>query len=188
LNLAVVDPDRDVIELFTRAANSEGEGAVELDELIARARHFKADRQVVGEIVHGADALEMIVASTGATNRSLSTLHADEPSIVVSRLSAYCQAHPSQPSESQVLNLIAQTIDVIVYLEQVPVNGALVRRVVSVTEVGDYVDGRVASSEIWSWDPATDSTTQLVAWSPRLLSRVRRRGLDAEVLYPGGDR
>ena len=87
----------DVVELYTRSANTEGEGLVDFDELIARSRQWRIDRCILGEIVHGPDAMEMLIASSGATYRSMATIHADDPAIVLDRLALYCAAHPTKP-------------------------------------------------------------------------------------------
>jgi pilus assembly protein CpaF len=177
----------DIVELYTRAANTEGEGRVDFDDLVARSRQWRLDRSVLGEIVHGPDAWEMLIASSGATYRSMATIHADDPTIVLDRLALYCAAHDSRPSEWQINRMIAQTIDVVWFCEIVDTPDGRRRRISSVREVGNVTEnGIVASSEIWGYDPFTDRFTQTQPWSPGLLERLRRRGLNADVMLPDG--
>jgi Flp pilus assembly CpaF family ATPase len=177
----------DVVELYTRAANTEGEGLVDFDELIARARQWRIDRCILGEIVHGPDAMEMLIASSGATYRAMATIHADDTTIVLDRLALYCAAHPTKPSEWQINRIIAQTVDVVWFCEIVDTPVGRRRRITSVREVGGVAEsGVVASSEVWTHDPVTDQFTQTQPWSPGLLDRLRRRGMDVDVMAPGG--
>ena len=185
LNLAAVDESADVVEFYTRSGNTEGVGEVDLGALIARARQLRIDRNVVGELVHGPDAWEMLNASSGATYRSIATLHADDPGIVLDRLAIYCAAHPTRPPVDQINRFIAQTVDVIWFCELFEHAGRRTRRVTAIREVGGVTDtGAVASSDIWTYDPTLDQLIQRRAWSPGLLERVRRRGLPIDTLLP----
>ena len=175
----------DVVELYTRSANTEGEGRVDFEELGARSRQWRLDRAVLGELVHGPDAMEMLIASSGATYRSMATIHADDPAIVLDRLALYCAAHPSRPSEWQINRMIAQTVDVVWFCEIVHRPEGRRRRIASVREVGGITEsGAVASSEVWSYDPAADGFSQTQPWSPPLLERLRRRGMNTDVMVP----
>jgi hypothetical protein len=54
--------------------------------------------------------------------------------------------------------------------------------------VGNVTEGGiVASSEVWSYDPASDHFTQIQPWSPGLLERLRRRGLNPDLMLPEDD-
>jgi len=179
MELTLADPDnvRDVVAFYTRSANTEGEGEIELGELIARNRQLRLDRVNVGELVHGPDAWEMLIASSGATYRSLTTLHADDPTIVLDRLALYCAAHHDRPEEWRINRMISQTIDLIFFVDLVTIDGRRERRITSVREVGGMVDdGAIASSEIWAYNDDTDTLEQISAYSPNLLNRIRRHG------------
>ena len=129
----------------------------------------------------GVDAWEMLNASSGATYRSIATLHADDPGIVLDRLAIYCAAHPTRPPLEQINRFIAQTVDVIWFCELFEHAGRRTRRVTAIREVGAVTDtGAVASSDIWTYDPHLDRLVQHRSWSPGLLERVRRRGLPVE--------
>jgi Flp pilus assembly CpaF family ATPase len=177
----------DVVEFFTRTGNTEDEGAIDLDDLIARNRQMRLDRVNLGEVVHGPDAWEMLSASTSASYRSLTTLHADDPTIVLDRLALYCSAHPTRPSEWQIALMIGQSVDLVWFIDLVPRDGRRERRVTSIREVGNKLpDGSVQSSEIWSYDYDADTLVQTEAYGPNLLNRIRSKGLSVEAfLRPG---
>lgn len=184
--LDMKDP-RDVVEFFTRSGNTEDEGAIDLDDLIARNRQMRLDRVNLGEVVHGPDAWEMLSASTSASYRSLTTLHADDPTIVLDRLALYCSAHHDRPSEWQIALMIGQSVDLVWFIDLVPRGDRRERRVTSIREVGNKLpDGSIQSSEIWSYDHDSDSLVQVEAYGPNLLNRIRNKGLSVEsFLRPG---
>lgn len=177
----------DVVEFFTRTGNTEDEGAIELDDLIARNRQMRLDRVNLGEVVHGPDAWEMLSASTSASYRSLTTLHADDPTIVLDRLALYCSAHSTRPSEWQIASMIGQTVDLVWFIDLVPRKDRRERRVTSIREVGNKLpDGSIQSSEIWSYDYDSDTLVQTDAYGPNLLNRIRGKGMSIEpFLKPG---
>lgn len=185
--LEMEDP-LDVVEFFTRTGNTEDEGAIELDDLIARNRQMRLDRVNLGEVVHGPDAWEMLSASTSASYRSLTTLHADDPTIVLDRLALYCSAHSTRPSEWQIASMIGQTVDLVWFIDLVPRGGRRDRRVTSIREVGNKLpDGSIQSSEIWSYDYDSDTLVQTDAYGPNLLNRIRGKGLSVESFLKPGD-
>ena len=74
-----------LVRLETRNANAEGEGAVEISDLIRAALRMRPDRIIVGE-VRGREALDMLQALNTGHDGSLSTGHANSPRDMLSRL------------------------------------------------------------------------------------------------------
>lgn len=74
-----------VVRLEAREASIEGEGAVTIRDLVTNALRMRPDRIVVGEC-RGAEALDMLQAMNTGHDGSLTTLHANSPADVVSRL------------------------------------------------------------------------------------------------------
>ena len=69
---------RNLVRLETRSANTEGEGAVTISDLIRASLRMNPDRIVVGE-VRGGEALDMLQAMNTGHDGSLSTGHANSP-------------------------------------------------------------------------------------------------------------
>ena len=74
-----------VVRLEARPRNAEGAGEVTIRELVINALRMRPDRIVVGEC-RGAEALDMLQAMNTGHDGSLTTLHANSPADVVSRL------------------------------------------------------------------------------------------------------
>lgn len=73
------------IQLESRPPNIEGKGQVTIRDLVRNALRMRPDRIVVGE-VRGGEALDMLQAMNTGHDGSLSTIHANSPRDVLSRL------------------------------------------------------------------------------------------------------
>ncbi|HXV29470.1 MAG TPA: CpaF family protein, partial [Sinorhizobium sp.] len=74
-----------VVRLETRPPNLEGEGAIRQRELLVNALRMRPDRIVVGEC-RGGEALDMLQAMNTGHDGSMTTVHANSPRDVISRL------------------------------------------------------------------------------------------------------
>jgi Flp pilus assembly CpaF family ATPase len=74
-----------VIRLEARPPNIEGKGAIAIRDLVRNALRMRPDRIVVGE-VRGGEALDMLQAMNTGHEGSLTTVHANSPRDVISRL------------------------------------------------------------------------------------------------------
>ena len=103
-----------VVRLEGREPSAEGTGAVTIRNLVINSLRMRPDRIVVGE-VRGAEALEMIQAMNTGHEGSLTTLHANSPAEVPTRLVAMVSYGANLPS-AQVHAQIASAIRVVVHL------------------------------------------------------------------------
>ena len=75
------------VHLQSRAANSEGAGAVTMADLVRQALRMRPDRIVVGE-ARGAEVVDLLGALNTGHSGSASTVHANAPQDVVARFAA----------------------------------------------------------------------------------------------------
>mgnify|MGYP000021927610 CR=1 FL=1 len=78
-------PQPHVIRLEARPPNIEGRGAITVRDLVRNALRMRPDRIVVGEC-RGGEALDMLQAMNTGHEGSLTTVHANSPRDVISRL------------------------------------------------------------------------------------------------------
>jgi pilus assembly protein CpaF len=104
-----------VLLFMERAANTEGAGAVSLADLSRAVKRFTPRRIVVGE-VRGPEVIDMLEAMTQGIAGSMCTIHADSSWSVFPRLPVYARAGGRDWSTSDVLQLAALALDVIVFL------------------------------------------------------------------------
>jgi pilus assembly protein CpaF len=192
LELRLEDDPRhpDAPALFTRHANSEGEGEITTRQLVELTRRLNPDRVVVGELVED-EALDMLDVASMCKRGSLATIHAHTADIVLQRLAYYVSKSNTSLPEFAVWSLIAQTVDFVVHIDLVRnavEEQAAVRRVTSIIEVGGLGEGGgVSSTEVWAIDD-TDELVQVAPLSQRHLHRLRLAGYRSELFGAGGPR
>ena len=105
-----------LVRLEARPPNIEGRGAVTIRDLVRNALRMRPDRIIVGEC-RGGEALDMLQAMNTGHDGSLTTVHANAPRDVVSRL---------------IREQIASAIDLVVHESRLS-DGS--RKVVAISEV-----------------------------------------------------
>jgi len=190
LELRLEDDPRhpDAPALFTRHANSEGEGEINTRQLVELTRRLNPDRVVVGELVED-EALDMLDVASMCKRGSLATIHAHTADIVLQRLAYYVSKSNTSLPEFAVWSLIAQTVDFVVHIDLVRnavEEQAAVRRVTSIIEVGGLGEaGGVSSTEVFSIDDVGDELVQIAPLSQRHLSRLRLAGYAPDLFAVG---
>ena len=101
-----------VVRLEARPRNAEGTGEVTIRDLVTNALRMRPDRIVVGEC-RGAEALDMLQAMNTGHDGSLTTLHANSPADVVSRLTTMVRYAVDLPVDVIESN-VASAFDVVV--------------------------------------------------------------------------
>ncbi len=132
-----------VVSLETRMKNVEGKGAVDIRMLMKNALRMRPDRIIVGEC-RGGEALDMLQAMNTGHDGSMTTLHANSPADVISRLEVMVQQNGDTVLPvSSIHQQISSAVDLIVQLSTTttedPVTGSRSRRrfVSAITEVAE---------------------------------------------------
>jgi Flp pilus assembly CpaF family ATPase len=137
-----------------RLANSEGQGAISMAELVRRSLRMNPSRVIVGEVL-GDEIVTMLNAMTQGNDGSLSTIHANSSLEVFNRIATYAiQSAERLPVEATHM-LIAGAVDFVIFIEKRNdyVRGGRLRRYVSSIREVTGVDGRVLSSEVFTPGP-----------------------------------
>jgi Flp pilus assembly CpaF family ATPase len=170
----------DVVALEAREPNLEGEGGVNLADLVRLALRLSPDRVIVGE-ARGAEVLSLLNAMSQGNDGSMATLHASSSRGAFSKLATYAiQAPERLPLEATNL-LVANAVHFVVHLEQH--DGR--RFVSSVREVTDAEGPLIISNEIFR--PGTGG--RAVPGSPmraETLERLVSVGFDPDLLNESG--
>lgn len=101
-----------VIRLEARPKSAEGTGEITIKDLVINALRMRPDRIVVGEC-RGAEALDMLQAMNTGHDGSLTTLHANSPGEVISRITTMVRYAADLPVEV-IENYIASAIDLVI--------------------------------------------------------------------------
>jgi Flp pilus assembly CpaF family ATPase len=166
----------DCIALESRFANVEGLGAVGIRELVRDALRMRPQRIIVGE-VRGPEALDMLNAMNSGHEGSMGTIHANDARQALSKLHTYTKMAEEALSDAVVTEMLAQTIDLVCQLRQLP-DG---RRVLTeIVEVAGVEGGRLLTNELLR--PGPDATPAFTGIRPQALDRLVAVGFESASL------
>lgn len=134
-----------LVSLEARPPNAEGRGAVTIRDLVRNALRMRPDRIIVGEC-RGSEALDMLQAMNTGHEGSLTTLHANTPRDVLSRLEVLTLMSGVDLPVAAIREQIASAVDLIIHQSRFR-DGS--RKITSVTEVTGIESGRVQTQEIF---------------------------------------
>ncbi len=120
-----------VVRLEARPPNIEGKGAVTIRDLVRNALRMRPDRIIVGEC-RGGEALDMLQAMNTGHDGSLTTVHANSPRDVISRLETMVLMSGVELPSRAIREQIASAVNIIVQESRLA-DGS--RRIVAVSEI-----------------------------------------------------
>ena len=137
---------KNLVRLEARNANSEGNNAVSIRDLIRSSLRMRPDRIIVGE-VRGVEAVDMLQAMNTGHDGSLSTGHSNSPRDMLSRIETMVLMGMEIPIEA-VRQQISSAVDIIVHLGRTRDRS---RKVVQIAEVGDCRDGGIMLTPLFKF-------------------------------------
>lgn len=140
-----------LVRLETRNANAEGEGAIEIGDLIRASLRMRPDRIIVGE-VRGKECLDMLQALNTGHAGSLSTGHGNSPKDMLSRLETMTLMAGELPLMA-VRSQIASALDIMVHLGRLRDKS---RKVLEIVEVGDFENGEIQLNPLFRFEEESD--------------------------------
>ena len=126
-----------VVRLESRPQTVEGKGEIPIRALVKNALRMRPDRIVVGEC-RGGEALDMLQAMNTGHDGSLTTLHANSPRDVISRLETLAMMSGLELPQRAIRQQIASAVNLVCHQSRLP-DGS--RRIVSIAEVAPTKNG-----------------------------------------------
>ena len=136
-----------LVSLETRKANSKEANEITIRDLIKASLRMRPDRIIVGE-VRGEEALDMLQAMNTGHDGSLSTGHANSPEGMLSRLETMVLTGSADLPLDAIRMQISSAVDYIVHLSRLR---DFSRKVMSITEVTGYENGRIILNPIFEF-------------------------------------
>ncbi|AIF46559.1 CpaF family protein [Dyella japonica] len=127
-----------VVRLESRLGSFDGEGTVNIRDLVRNSLRMRPDRIVVGE-VRGTEVLEMLQAMNTGHDGSMSTIHANAPRDALYRLEMLAGFAGFQGSENSLRRQIASAVDFIVQIARLSNGRRVISSITEVTGVGDNI-------------------------------------------------
>jgi pilus assembly protein CpaF len=158
---------RHVLRLECRPSNVEGEGEVEIRDLVRNSLRMRPDRIIVGE-VRGAEALDMLQAMNTGHDGSLCTAHANSARDALSRIETMVLMAGYDLPLRAIRQQVCSALDLIVHLERL-MDGS--RRVTTITEV------QRMESDVIGLQPLFDFKVDSVTEQRNVVGSLRATGL-----------
>jgi pilus assembly protein CpaF len=172
-----------VVRLESRPANIEGQGLIEIKDLVRNSLRMRPDRIIIGEC-RGAEAFDMIQAMNTGHEGSMSTLHANSTKEAVTRLeNMILMAGHDLPAEA-IKSYIVDAVDLVIQVSRMR-DG--VRRVTQISEIVVTDKGRVTTQDIFYFKQTLSSRTAIEgefrfnSLSDRLVEKFIDAGLENEL-------
>ena len=139
---------KNLVRLETRPANSQGEGAIGIGDLIKASLRMNPSRIIVGE-VRGKEALELLNSYNTGHDGGMSTGHGNSPADMLARLEVMVSMAADLPV-SAIRSQIASALDILVHLGRLKDKS---RKVFWIVEVDGYEDGKIQLHTLYELGP-----------------------------------
>ena len=171
-----------VIRLESRLPNIEGKGEVTIRDLVRNALRMRPDRIIVGE-VRGGEALDMLQAMNTGHDGSISTVHANAPRDVLSRLETMVLMAGVELPVRAIREQVSSAINLIVHLNRLK-DGT--RKIVKITEIQGMEGDIITLQDLFQFDFSMGfdekgrfkGTIKPTGLRPRFMSRLIDYGIN----------
>jgi pilus assembly protein CpaF len=137
-----------LVSLEARPSNLEGKGVIAIRDLVKNSLRMRPDRIIVGEC-RGGETLDMLQAMNTGHDGSLTTVHANSPRDVISRLEVMTLLAGLDIPVTAIREQVASAVDVIVQQMRLA-DGS--RRITHIVEVTGMENGTVQLQELFRFE------------------------------------
>lgn len=173
-----------VVRLEARPPNIEGKGAITIRDLVKNCLRMRPDRIIVGEC-RGGEALDMLQAMNTGHDGSLTTVHANSPRDVISRLETMVLMSGMELPSRAIREQIASAVDIIIHESRLS-DGS--RKVVAISEVTGLEGNQIVLQDIFVFEQTgVDQNGKILGKFkptgaiPTWFEEVSRRGLNFDI-------
>lgn len=173
-----------VVRLEARPPNIEGKGAVTIRDLVKNCLRMRPDRIIVGEC-RGGEALDMLQAMNTGHDGSLTTVHANSPRDVISRLETMVLMSGMELPSRAIREQIASAVDIIIHESRLS-DGS--RKVVAISEVTGLEGNQIVMQDIFVFEQTGVDQNGKILGSfhptgaiPTWFEEVKRRGITFDI-------
>jgi pilus assembly protein CpaF len=171
---------RHVLRLEARPRNLDGEGEVQIRQLLRNSLRMRPDRIIVGE-VRGAEALDMLQAMNTGHDGSLSTVHSNSARDALARVETMVLMAGIDLPVRAIREQVSSALDAVVHLERLE-DGS--RRVTSISEVQRMESDVITMQELFKFqidevtaDGKIVGALRATGLRPTFLAKFEKRGV-----------
>lgn len=173
-----------VVRLEARPPNIEGKGAVTIRDLVKNCLRMRPDRIIVGEC-RGGEALDMLQAMNTGHDGSLTTVHANSPRDVISRLETMVLMSGMELPSRAIREQIQSAVDIIIHESRMS-DGS--RKVTAITEVTGMEGNQIVMQDIFAFvqtgvgpDGKIIGEMKPTGAIPTWLDQAKNRGIEVDM-------
>ena len=137
-----------LVSLESRPPNLDKKGEIPIRDLVKNALRMRPDRIVVGEC-RGGEALDMLQAMNTGHDGSLTTIHANTPRDVLSRLEVLVLMAGMDLPVAAIREQVSSAVDIIIQQQRFTCGS---RKITRITEVVGMESGIVQLQDIFKYD------------------------------------
>jgi pilus assembly protein CpaF len=165
-----------VVTLETRPSNAEGSGEIRIRDLVRNSLRMRPDRIIVGEC-RGSESLDMLQAMNTGHAGSMTTVHANTPRELLSRLETMVMMGGVELPQRAIREQIVLAVGLLVQLQRLPGGG---RVVTSITELQGMEGDTVLLQDIFHRVDLSENGGRLVSTGlrPKILDELLLNGID----------
>ncbi len=180
--LSLAQPN--LVSLESRPPNLEGKGDVPIRDLVKNSLRMRPDRVVIGEC-RGGEAIDMLQAMNTGHDGSLTTIHANTPRDVISRLEVLVLMAGMDLPVTAIREQVASAVHLIVQQTRFPCGS---RKITKVTEVVGVESGTVQLQDIFEFkqqglgsDGKVKGVFQPTGFIPTFYDDLRKMGMEVDI-------
>lgn len=136
---------KNLVRLETRPANTQGEGAIGIGDLIKASLRMNPSRIIVGE-VRGAEAAELLNVFNTGHDGGMGTAHSNSAQDMLARLEIMVLMSEAKLPLLAIRSQIASALDILIHLGRMQDKS---RKVVSITEIEGCIDGQIRLNTLY---------------------------------------
>ncbi len=161
-----------VVTLEARPPNIEQRGEVTIRDLVVNSLRMRPDRIIVGEVRSG-EALDMMQAMNTGHEGSMTTLHANSPRDMLSRLETMVLMAGMDLPHRAIREQVASAVDLVVHEDRMR-DGS--RKITSISEIQGMEGDVITMSELYRFE-------QTGFENGKVIGRLRPTGLRPKFMY-----
>ncbi len=164
------------VTLESRPPNAEGSGEVRIRDLVRNSLRMRPDRIIVGEC-RGAETLDMLQAMNTGHPGSMTTVHANSPREVLSRLETMVLMGGVELPQKAIREQISLAVGIIVQLQRTVAGPRIVS---SITEIQGMEGDTLLLQDIYHRVNTTEGVGKLVPTGlrPKTLDELASNGVE----------
>ncbi len=136
---------KNLVRMETRPANTQGEGAIGIGDLIKASLRMNPSRIIVGE-VRGAEAAELLNVFNTGHDGGMGTAHSNSARDMLARLEIMVLMSEAELPLPAIRSQIAAALDILIHLGRMQDH---TRKVISITEIEGCTDGQIQLNTLY---------------------------------------